>query len=695
MDAEYLQRSVGPLLSKALALAVLRNPKDKVEFIAKYMLETVAVRKKERDVEDAKRKKEDEQRAREEKLEAAEKVAAEAQSSQSAADAEREKQFNNVLENASSVDEVLPAFLQFLRGMVGASAAYIGRLESGAARGDDEAGPDSLRYIAATPENEWILEKKLDANKGKVTFKLFEPEEEPEELPEEDEDGNPIARAPVDPPLRSVFVPDVLLGPLARQLHFWRLPRPGCYYALRIQLKNSVGEETLDECVEREGELLQQKKEEDEARAQAEKEAEEERRREAGEDVEEEEKEEGEDDEEEDEEDEDDGNASARRSRRNKKKSGAEENEDEEEESDEETEEEREEREEKERAERERAEEEFIIQHINRPLISYALCLDTLGGVGGSASGVAGVPRRFSDEQMESIQKAAKKLQQKLVELDRAAFTIQRQKRKQLLEFQRDVLASLSGGGNEEDGSGAGGEPVGLAQGVLRSEEEKAEEMDRISDELEQAGKHNTDEDVAYAYRTELILTNFKPFLSEYGEHMSGIRGPMEILQAVFYLLGYPKSAVIDAQGQPEWSRMRQLFSGEGEEFFGKLRDYDPRATSFDSVSKEDRYTQSPAVSKLIESLNVEEVRERNYILSELLLWVRDVLAVKKRAKIEKALAERAEAKRRAAEEKAKREEEERKKREEEEEQRRANGEVAEGEENEEGGEEEEEEDEE
>lgn len=652
MDADYLQSTLGDLLSEGLAHTVLQNPADKVEFLARWIQKTVAARRAAAGVQ----KEAEEKRALDLEVEAVELQAAEAEaaaeSSAEQSAVEREKQFTALIDNAASRAELLPQFLTFLRDLTQASSAYFGIVE----RHPDAEGAEqsSLKYLAATPESEWMLEQRLDANKGKTTFELFAPEDE-EEQQEEDENGNPIPRPAK--PLKSVFVPNVLLGPKSANLHFFKRPQLGSYVGVRVSFPACVSDEVLDESVEREEEIAGLKAEADEARRQAEREAREEAAREAGIELEEEE-EDDEDEDDEDDESDDDGRSarsgrSSRRSRRGADHSASDDG------APDESEEDREARLKAEDEAKQLEEEEFMLTQLqSRQPINYALCLDTLGQ-----------NRRFTEEQLETIQRAAAALQAKLQSLDRGLFSEQRRLRQSMLEFNREVL---------EDGEGA-----------LRSEEEKAEEMERISEELEAAGKPMTEEDVHYRYRTELILAQLKPQLAEWGQ-MECMRGPLAVLQAVLFLLGYPKSAVVDAAGVPDWQRMRVLLSGDDESFFGKLRDYDPRATSHDSLRKtnpELLYTESVEVSKLVEPIDEEDVRAKNYALFELLQWAKEVIAVKRRAKGEREReARRARAAAAAAEEAARLAEE----RAAEEAERAANGE----EEGDEDGEDEEEDDE-
>lgn len=187
MDAEYLQSTLGDLLAEGLADTVLANPQDKVEYLAKWLRKAV----EQKAVVAEQRKREEELLRADEAAASAQKAEEEKQAashaSKQTSDSEREQQFHTLLESSTSVDALLPSFLQFLRDFTHASSAYIGRVHT-----DKESESKSLQYVAATPENEWLLEKRLEQRKGKVTFSIFEQqdEEEEEQPEEEDENGN-------------------------------------------------------------------------------------------------------------------------------------------------------------------------------------------------------------------------------------------------------------------------------------------------------------------------------------------------------------------------------------------------------------------------------------------------------------------------------------------------------------------------
>jgi len=653
MDAAYLQSTLGALLSEGVAATLLRSPPDPVEFLALWLRKSVAEKGQvaARQAVQEQQAVQDQSLAQQESKQ--EEEASRAESHKQASAAEREAQFVKLIASASSKEALLPAFLQGLRELVQASSAYLARFEPDSTASGEEGDP-VLRYVAATADNAHLLDKRLTAAQAPVTSSLFTEAEEEEEEPEEeelDDDGNPKPRVVKEKPLKSVFVPNTLQGKYSNKLRFDRLPGPGCYLATRISFKGCVSDKALDEAVEREQELIELKAQQDEeAEQRAKEEAEEKRRAERGDDDEEEDQEDDEEDEDEDEE-EDDDDPAARRRRAAKKKKKAESKSDDE--SEEESDEARDAREAAEEEARLKAEEEFILSNLSsRSLTQYALCLDTLNQPLG---------RRFSEEQLATIARFAKLLQDKLVELDRADFTAERKRRLALVNFQREILES-----NES--------------GALRSEEERAEELERLSDELEAAGRPMTEEDVRYRYRTDLLLhPSLKEQIAAWADSAEGLpRGNGQqgliILQAALFLLGYEKNQVVDASERADWTRMRAALL-QADDFFARLRDYDPRATSHDSVPAERKYTESVSVTKLVgrgpssdgaddagagsvNNIIYEEVKERNYALSELLLWVRDALEVKRRAKLERAKQKRDEEKKKAQEE-AKRKKEE------------------------------------
>lgn len=92
-------------------------------------------------------------------------------------------------------------------------------------------------------------------------FIITDAEDEPEPEPEEEEvvdekgkpvldaDGNAVMRKKVLPPKepKQVFVENSLIGPNHDRLHFFKQPRTGCYFAMRLTYPSLLNDETLDE----------------------------------------------------------------------------------------------------------------------------------------------------------------------------------------------------------------------------------------------------------------------------------------------------------------------------------------------------------------------------------------------------------------------------------------------------------------
>jgi hypothetical protein len=198
---------------------------------------------------------------------AAERVA-EAKSAEASV-AQLRAAFDAFFESSSTVDAVLSGFVQHVQTVTAAAGVYVGAVENA----------DSIKYVHATPEHKFLVNTRLlrhndddnaqdddfdddDERNGPVTFRVLDDEEEEEpqyDDDELDEDGNPLVPPP-EKPLNSVFVPDVLMGPDASSVRFHRLPRAGCYYAVRLQYNSLLNETSLDDADSKKAEL------EDEAR---------------------------------------------------------------------------------------------------------------------------------------------------------------------------------------------------------------------------------------------------------------------------------------------------------------------------------------------------------------------------------------------------------------------------------------------
>jgi len=121
LDADYLKASVGTVLAQGIAETVAEQPDDPVGFLAQFLLKSVSDEKAEKELTVAK--------AADAKV-TAEKAAAAKAAAEKAADTEaaktmqvekEDKRLANLLESATSSDEVFTAVLTYVRARTGAS----------------------------------------------------------------------------------------------------------------------------------------------------------------------------------------------------------------------------------------------------------------------------------------------------------------------------------------------------------------------------------------------------------------------------------------------------------------------------------------------------------------------------------------------------------------------------------------------
>ena len=255
LDKAYLQSAVGDVLAKGIAQTVGEKPADPIEFLAQYLLKSVADEKAEKAL-DARKKMATEAAASASAASAAEKEAADQRAEAQALQLEKEdKRLASLLENATSSSEVFSAVLSFARARTGASGyvmmtdlaekvmpkkapppaegeeAAPAEGEEGEAPPPEEPAepeepppkfaPTVLEYVAATSSDEALL-------LGKT---LPRP-------PAAEEDGPPVATGvgegvtfgAIDAYLaggsKSLHIPNAVQD---RSVKFWYLPRVGAY----------------------------------------------------------------------------------------------------------------------------------------------------------------------------------------------------------------------------------------------------------------------------------------------------------------------------------------------------------------------------------------------------------------------------------------------------------------------------------
>lgn len=566
--------------------------------------------------------------------------------------------FTRYLEEAKEIDGLIEGFLERIKDMTGASSVYAGHLRNDdyEAAGRESSGMerdperDYLKYIATTDKDQSLLTKRLEKHQG-VTHDLFLPEEEKEDEYEEEvyneETGQyerKLKPKPEEPP-RTVFVPNVLMGHNSERMHFFNLPKAGCYFAVRIKYDSCLHDGIFDEADVREREIEEQnheeeerRKQEEEERKQQEAEEEAERKRQLEEEYEtwsDEQKQQFEQEEAEKKRKADllaiEEASEAKQAQRALEKK-------------------------REQEKKAKDEEEKLIGSLVKHSVNYAICFDTLGQ-----------NRRFNDEEIMKILKFAKLLTKTLVRIDRETFKKERGARKMIGDLLKNVTE--------------------------KSEEDRKLEMDARAEELkrEEAESGNAGEgvvsqaDVSFDYHRNL-LQSLKQHICEFRTY-NVFRGPLQILQCLLYLVGNCKSKeeIADSDNKPLWNKVRVRLN---DELFQQISNYDPRqaqnkdmdaevealraATNNHTLKgkkaqlaiaavkkkREEEVTSLTSLTRLVEGLDDEAVRAKNYPLFEVLNYVRSVLHLRRwtrahRKRREKQEREEALAKKLAEEEEA------------------------------------------
>ena len=272
MDSAYLKSTVGSVLAKGIAETVVAKPSDPIDYLAQFLLKSVADEKEEKSLKTAQKAETERTQAAEAKAAAA-KEAADATAEAVVVQKEKEdKRLASLLENATSTEEVFSAVLSYARARTGASgyvmltdlpekvmpyvppppppppaegeegyeewkaaeeakAAAAAEAEAAAAEGEEppepppKFQPNSLEYVAATSSDEALLI-------GKATL------QKPPPMPEEGSDEPPpptgvgegvsfSAIAEFYAGTSKVYhVPNAVTN---RSVKFWYMPRIGAY----------------------------------------------------------------------------------------------------------------------------------------------------------------------------------------------------------------------------------------------------------------------------------------------------------------------------------------------------------------------------------------------------------------------------------------------------------------------------------
>lgn len=253
MDADYLKTHVGDALTEGLSAVMINQPIDSVAFLAKYLLNHVDAQ----DQADA---------AAAEKMRLSKKLTefeAADKKEREALKAKEDKEVNSIIEKRAELSKflvgakdnegVMAKFVECASHIVRASGVYISELTSdtGAA---GAGGDDYLKFIIATENDKNVIGKHVKAGEKGITLEMFTtpdpplPEEEEEEVVDPVTGETSVVKKPrPEPPLRSVFEPNLLSGALAQKIIFTNLPKAGSVYAVKVAFESCLVDALFEE----------------------------------------------------------------------------------------------------------------------------------------------------------------------------------------------------------------------------------------------------------------------------------------------------------------------------------------------------------------------------------------------------------------------------------------------------------------
>jgi len=150
----------------------------------------------------------------------------------------------------------------FLKDFTKSTACYIGKLvapKKPIKEDDDERAhidPEAaniIQFLNASEGHEYMVDKVLKQEQG-LTFDVFkDPEvaqaEEGQQPPAEEEVTAGLKSPQKEKPEvlpRTIYVKEVVREP---RMHFFKVPRLGCYMAIRLEYESCLFEESLDAAV--------------------------------------------------------------------------------------------------------------------------------------------------------------------------------------------------------------------------------------------------------------------------------------------------------------------------------------------------------------------------------------------------------------------------------------------------------------
>ena len=234
-DAEYLKSSdLGGVIAKGMAVMYQTDPKNPVDFLAKWLLNYSQVQRADEDRQDALALVEQNMKQHEDARALLTSEQSERKKVEKAVDDDKQS-FLDKIAAAHDLSDNLQDLTDHIKKYTNASAVYVGKLVSpkksitddddDTAHVDD-SGEKIIHFSHANSEHDFLVDKVLKKTEG-LTFDVFN------DRPATDDQGEPI----VYEDLEHVLVKEVVREP---RIHFYKVPRLGSYLAIRLEYNSCL-----------------------------------------------------------------------------------------------------------------------------------------------------------------------------------------------------------------------------------------------------------------------------------------------------------------------------------------------------------------------------------------------------------------------------------------------------------------------
>ena len=247
-----------------MAVMYRKNPKNPVDFLAKWLLNHAQVQK----AAENEKKNQKEIKRHEKSYQKRLHKEEERRKADEASQAERQNKidkFTSAVEKQHDLTDMLQSLATYLKEFSNSTAVYIGKLEIPKKQVDDadddvahlnEDAEQHIKFQYATSEHDYIVDQTLGRHQG-ITFDVFDPPAPGEEdevkddvIPEEDEeDGSKKETEKKEAPEKLPY--NILVDEVVRnnRMHYFKVPRLGSYMAIHLEYDACLHEDAFDDGV--------------------------------------------------------------------------------------------------------------------------------------------------------------------------------------------------------------------------------------------------------------------------------------------------------------------------------------------------------------------------------------------------------------------------------------------------------------